>query len=222
MKVSFEKGGIKHVPTSAEIRARARVSLSGNWTPAVLHFLLYFVCMAVLGGISRIPNIGWLASVLVTGALTYGLHSYFLLLSRGELPSTETLFSGFGRFVDTFLLCILMGILTLLWSLLLIIPGIIAAFRYSQAYYILRDNPGIGALEAINRSKALMVGHKGRLFVLGLTFIGWYLLCIVTFGIGFLWLSPYFYTAMGHFYNDLISRSASVPSPPKPYGEVTL
>jgi uncharacterized membrane protein len=210
------------VPTSAEIRAKARASLSGNWTASVLHTLLFYVCVGVLGGISYIPIIGWLAIILVTGALTYGLSSYFLVLSRGEMPSTETLFSGFSRLVETFLLCLLMGIFTFLWSLLLIVPGIIAGLRYSQAYYILRDNPGMSAIEAINRSKALMAGHKGRLFVLGLTFIGWYLLCMVTFGIGLLWFTPYVYTAQAHFYNDLIIRSASIPPPPKPYGEVTI
>lgn len=208
--------------TSAEIRAKARASLSGNWTPAVLHFLLYYVITLALGSFSLIPFIGWLASFLVSGALTYGLLSYYLMLSRGENPSTETLFSGFEKFVQTFILSLLIAIFTILWTLLLVIPGIIAAFRYSQAYYILRDNPGIGALEAINRSKALMVGHKGRLFVLVLTFIGWFLLCAITFGIGFLWLAPYFYTALGHFHNGLINRSASVPPPPNPYGGVTI
>lgn len=210
------------MPTSAEIRARARASLSGNWKSAVLHFLLYVVIVGILGAIGEIPILGWIVSLLVSGALAYGLSTYFLELSRGERPSTETLFSGFQRFVDTFLLYLLTAIFTLLWMILLIVPGIIAALRYSQAYYILRDNPGIGALEAINRSKALMVGHKWRLFVLTLTFIGWFLLCMITFGIGLLWLVPYVYTAFGHFYNDLINRSAPIPPPPSPYGGVTV
>ncbi|BBI30929.1 DUF975 family protein [Cohnella abietis] len=206
------------MPTSAEIRARARASLSGKWTPAVLHFLLYYVVIFAIGLFSLIPFIGWIASLLLTGALTYGVMAFYLALSRGEIASTETLFSGFSRFVETFVLSLLVGIFTLLWSLLLIIPGIIAALSYSQAYFILKDNPGIGGLEAIRRSKALMVGHKGRLFVLYLTFIGWFLLAGITFGIGYLWLAPYIYTSLGHFYNDLINRSASVSPPPSPYG----
>ncbi|WEK54451.1 MAG: DUF975 family protein [Candidatus Cohnella colombiensis] len=196
------------MPTSAEIRAKARESLRGNWASAVLHFLLYYVIMMGIGFFGLVPVIGWLANVVLSGVLSFGLYSFFLALSRGERPSTETLFSGFSRFMDTFLLGLLMGIFIFLWSLLLIIPGIIAAFRYSQAYYILRDNPGIGALEAIRRSKDLMVGHKLRLFVLILTFIGWALLCGLTFGIGTLWLAPYVYTSQAHFHNDLISRSA--------------
>ncbi|WP_373231038.1 DUF975 family protein [Cohnella sp.] len=212
------------MPTSAEIRASARESLSGNWTSAVLHFLLYYVIIGACGMLSAIPIIGWIGVWIVTGALTFGVLNFYLSISRRENPQTADLFSGFGRFVDTFLLYLLSTIFVLLWSLLLIIPGIIAAFRYSQAYYILKDNPGISALEAINRSKEMMVGHKGRLFVLGLTFIGWFLLSCVTFGIGLLWLAPYFYTALGHFYNDLLTRSASapLPTPPSPYKEAAI
>ncbi|XID91971.1 DUF975 family protein [Paenibacillaceae bacterium WGS1546] len=87
-----------------------------------------------------------------------------------------TLFSGFSDFFKPFLLYLLLIVFVSLWSLLFVIPGIIAAFRYSQAYYILIDNTGIGPLEAIRRSKAMMVGHKGRFFMLYLSFIGWALL----------------------------------------------
>ncbi|WP_256760388.1 DUF975 family protein [Cohnella sp. WQ 127256] len=205
------------MPTSSEIRARAWASLSGNWTTAVLHFLLYYVIIFVLGLFSLIPVVGWLLIILVTGALSYGLYNFYLSFSRNRIPETEELFSGFQRFVPTFVLYILIAIFTFLWSLLLIIPGIIAMLRYSQAYYILRDNPQIGGLEALNRSKAMMAGHKGRLFVLVLTFFGWYLLGIITLGIGFLWIVPYFYTALGHFHTDLSNRFASLPLPPNPY-----
>ncbi len=179
--------------------------------------LLFYVITFAIGLLSLIPLIGWIGSFLTTGALTYGLMNFYLLMSRREQPQTESLFSGFSRFVDTFLLCLLMGIFVFLWTLLLIVPGIIAYFRYSQAYYILRDNPGISALEAIRRSKALMIGNKGRLFVLLLTFIGWAILATITCGIGYLWLAPYTYTAMGHFHNDLLYRTAPIPPPPSPY-----
>jgi uncharacterized membrane protein len=217
------------MPKSAELRAKARASLSGKWNRAALHTLLFLVVAMPLGlvpilPIALAPFVGWILTVVISGALTYGLSNFFLTISRGDNPATEVLFSGFKRLLDTFLLYLLMAIFTILWTLLFIIPGIIAAFRYSQAYYILRDNPEISALEAISRSKALMVGHKWRLFVLGLTFIGWYLLTCCTLGIGILWLTPYYYTAYAHFYNDLIARSASVPlpTPPSPYTEATI
>jgi uncharacterized membrane protein len=212
-----EKGGIRRVPTSAQLRAQARESLSGNWTSAVLHFLLFYVIMFVIGLLQYIPIFGWLASIVVSGALTYGLFNFYLLISRREQPTTEFLFSGFGRFWKTLLLHLLMGIFVFLWTLLLFVPGIIAYFRYSQAYYILRDNPEISPMEAIRRSKAMMVGNKGRLFVLLLTFLGWSLLALLTCGIGFLWVAPYLYTAMGHFHNDLLYRNMPIPPPPSPY-----
>ncbi len=211
------------MPTNAELRAMARGSLSGNWTSAVLHLLLFYVIEGAIQGIlGIIPILGWIGSLLVSGALTFGLMSFYLMISRGEKPSTGVLFSGFNRFVDTFLLYLLMGIFILLWTLLLIVPGIIAALRYSQAYYLLRDNPDIGAMEAIRRSKALMDGQKGKLFMLALSFIGWFLLTILTLGIGILWLAPYVYTAFGHFHNSLISRSATLPPPPNPYSGVNV
>ncbi|TFE23999.1 DUF975 family protein [Cohnella luojiensis] len=211
------------MPTNAELRAMARGSLSGNWTSAVLHMLLYCVIQGVIQYfIEEMPFVGWVGNLLVSGALTFGLVSFYLLISRGEKPETSVLFSGFNRFVNTFLLSLLMSIFTILWTLLLIVPGIIAALRYSQAYYILRDNPEIGAMEAIRRSKALMDGQKGKLFMLTLSFIGWFLLTILTLGIGILWLAPYVYTAFGHFHNSLISRSATLPPPPNPYSGVTV
>lgn len=204
------------MPTSAEFRARARESLAGNWKHAVLHFLLYVIIISACGIFRAIPIVGWIGVWIVTGALMYGIMNFFLSISRGENPQTADLFSGFSRFVDTFILYLLSCIFIFLWSLLLIIPGIIAALRYSQAYYLLKDNPGISPLEAINRSKAMMDGHKGRLFMLLLSFIGWYLLALLTFGIGMLWLAPYAYTAFGHFHNDLLTRTNSIPLPPPP------
>jgi uncharacterized membrane protein len=209
--------------TSAEIRARARGSLAGNWKYAVLHFLVYYLILIGIGFVGGFihPIVTWIANLLLTGALTYGVYNYYLTLVRGTVPTINDLFKGFDRFVPTFLLYLLSAIFTALWMLLLIIPGIIAVIRYSQAYYILRDHPDIGALEAIRRSKALMVGHKWRYFVLGLSFIGWFILGLIPCGIGVLWVAPYFYTALGHFYEDLVSRSEQLPPPPSPYEDVT-
>lgn len=204
------------VPNSAEIRAKARESLRGNWGKAVGTTLLYFVVMFVVGLINEIPFAGWIVELLVTGPLAFGIYTFFLGMARSETPGSGSIFAGFNRFVDTFLLYLLTTIFTCLWTLLFIIPGIIAALRYKQAYYIMRDNPEIGALEAIRRSKEMMKGHKGRLFVLYLTFIGWYILGCIPLGIGLLWVVPYFMTAEAHFYDDLKNRSLDVPPPPAP------
>ncbi len=87
--------------------------------------------------------------------------------------------------------------------LLAIIPAVIAQFRYSQTYYILNDFPGVGPMESIRRSKQMMVGNKWKLFCLQCRFIGWAFLCMLTFGIGFLWLVPYMMVSISSFYDDV-------------------
>ena len=84
----------------------------------------------------------------------------------------------------------LVWLFTLLWSLLFIIPGIVKAFAYAMTPYILEEKPELTANQAINRSVAMMKGHKFDLFYLLLSFIGWFILALLTAGIGFLWLSP--------------------------------
>jgi uncharacterized membrane protein len=95
----------------------------------------------------------------------------------------------------------------LLWTLLLIIPGIIAAISYSMTFYILADDNSIGAMDAIDKSKKMMDGYKWKYFCLGLRFLGWALLCILTLGIGFLWLMPYMQVSMAKFYDDVKANS---------------
>jgi uncharacterized membrane protein len=94
-------------------------------------------------------------------------------------------------------------VFTILWAFLLIIPGIIAALRYSMAYYIMNDYPEISAMEAIERSKELMDGQKMRLFMLCLSFIGWFFVGIITLGLGFFYLMPYWNATVANFYEDL-------------------
>jgi len=98
---------------------------------------------------------------------------------------------------------LLMYIFIILWSFLLFIPGIIKAFSYAMTPFILEENPELSANEAIDRSRAMMKGHKFDLFWLLLSFIGWFLLSLLTLGIGGLWLSPYQQTAVAAFYEDV-------------------
>ena len=90
-----------------------------------------------------------------------------------------------------------------LWSLLLIIPGIIKAFAYSQAMYIIAENPEMNAMDALKRSEEMMKGHKMEMFVLGLSFIGWILLGMLTLGLLYIWLLPYMNATMTIFYNNI-------------------
>ena len=151
-----------------------------------------------------ITNVLTIAVILSVGPFTLGFAGYFLKRVRGEEIATKNIFDGFNRFFPSFLVWFFTGLFTFLWSLLLIIPGIIKMYGYSMAFYIMYDNPEIKPLEAIKKSQIMMKGYKGKLFLLQLSFIGWALLCsFFTFGIGSLWLIPYRGLSTANFYENL-------------------
>jgi uncharacterized membrane protein len=115
--------------------------------------------------------------ILVGGALSLGIAIFGLQLRRFQLTNTGQVFSGFNNYGRALLLTLLETVFTFLWALLFIIPGIIAAYRYRLAVYILADNPEISPLEAIRISKEMMKGNKVKLFCIDLSFIGWAILC---------------------------------------------
>lgn len=192
-----------------ELKALALEQLKENWVKAAL---VCFIYSAILGVLGMVPVLGSIASLVITGPLIFGLCKFFLQLKRGENPTIETLFDGFKLFSPSLILFLLTGLFTFLWSLLLIIPGIIAALNYSQAFYILNDNPETLPMDAIKRSKEMMEGYKMKLFLLYLSFIGWALLSILTFGIGFILLIPYMQTTAVNFYDELKSSCSSKSS----------
>jgi uncharacterized membrane protein len=96
-----------------------------------------------------------------------------------------------------------MCVFIFLWTLLLIIPGILAAYSYSMTFFVLAEDPTIGARNSIRKSKELMFGNRWKFFCLGWRFFGWALLCILTLGIGFLFLAPYVQTSFARFYDDI-------------------
>lgn len=151
-------------------------------------------------------------SLIISGPLNLGAALYFLKLTRGYNPQLEDIFSGFKNFGNAFLLNLLRVIFISLWTLLFIVPGIIAAIRYTMAYYIMNDTPGMSSMEAIKASKELMRGNKGKFFGFVMSFTGWFLLSILTLGIGFLWLGAYYNTAKANFYEDL-KRNSAVENP---------
>lgn len=185
---------------NAELRLAARLRLQGNWLNPILVCLIIAL---ILGIANSAGPIGGLIGLIVTGPLTLGQAGYFLRFRNGENPPIESLFDGFKQFAPALLVQLLIMIFTFLWSLLLIVPGIIAALGYSQAFYILYDQPGLDTMEVIKQSKEMMNGHKGRLFMLLLSFLGWSLLCLLTLGIGFIWLSPYIQLTLANFYQGL-------------------
>lgn len=185
---------------SADFRSASLNQLRGKWCTAIL---VSVVAMIICGLVSAIPYAGSVISLVIAGPLTLGIISCFIKLVRKESFKFENIFDGFKNFTSAFILQILVTLFVFLWSLLLIVPGIIAAYRYSMAFYLLNDNPNLGAMEALELSKKIMMGNKWRLFCLHLSFIGWAILSILTCGIGFIWLTPYMTTAVTNFYESL-------------------
>lgn len=182
------------------LRQQALDSLKGKWGIAIGGFLLYAVISAIP---SNLPIIGVVAPLILNGPFQLGLTKFVLSISRNSEPRIEQLFEGFNDFVRAMQAYLQMILFIVLWSLLFIIPGIIAGLSYSMTFYILADDPYISASDALKKSKTMMDGHKMDLLLMSLSFLGWMLLCLLTLGIGFLWLMPYINVSIAKFYQDL-------------------
>jgi uncharacterized membrane protein len=184
----------------------AKESLNGKWGLAIGTLVVYILISVAL---QLIPFVGPIASLIISGPFALGLAYFSLSISRNQNPKLENIFQGFNNFGTALGAYLLMILFIVLWALLLIVPGIIAAISYSMTFYIIADDNSIGAMEAIDKSKKMMDGYKLKYFYLGLRFIGWALLCILTLGIGFLWLMPYMQVSMAKFYDDVKANSLS-------------
>ena len=199
----------------SELKLDAKQKLKGKYGEAIIMMLVFGVISFVASQFDVALNraLGTVAengqgtiSIFVTLATIVfglGIASFYLKISRGESPKWKELYSKTKRIPDYYVLTLLMGIFIFLWALLLIIPGIIASISYSMAQYIMLDEPDLSPMECIRKSKEMMKGHKWEYFCLGLSFIGWIILGIFTFGILYLWLMPYMSVTMCNFYNKL-------------------
>ena len=161
--------------------------------------------IAMQSKMSGSMSLYYLLLFFVVLPLSVGFINAFLkLLVQGDNAISGNMFkmakSGYWHKVWGMFL---MNLFIALWSLLFIIPGIVKAFSYSMTPFILEEHPELGANEAIDHSRAMMKGHKFDLFWLLLSFIGWGFLCLFTFGIGYLWLTPYMETSVAAFYEDV-------------------
>lgn len=175
-----------------QIRSEARRLLSGKWWMLALVWLLYWLLNSVSG-----------VNLIVGGPLTLGVSALFLKINREQDFQLEEMFSGFNDFGRALTAYLLILIYVLLWSLLLIVPGIIAAISYSMTYFIMADDPHISATDAMRRSREMMMGHKTEYFWLMLSFIGWFIISCFTCGLGFFFLSSYTTMASAIFYRKL-------------------
>ncbi len=186
---------------NSELRAVSRTTLSGNWMMAALATLVYLL---IAGGVSSIPVAGSVLAIIITYPLAYGFAILFLDLFREGKPiDIGKLFDGFKDFGRVWGTLILVAIYTILWTCLLIIPGIVKSYSYALTPFILKDEPELKYNAAIEKSMRMMDGYKMKLFLLDLSFIGWMILSVLTLGIGLLFLQPYMNTARAAFYEDL-------------------
>lgn len=132
-----------------------------------------------------------------------GYAKFNLNLVDKKNAAFETLFEYFSHWKTTTIARLLRALYVFLWSLLFIIPGIVAGFSYAMTDYILAEDPELTADEAISQSKSIMMGNKWRFFCLQFSFIGWDILATLAFGIGHLWLTPYKQAAYAAFYREV-------------------
>lgn len=193
-------------------------ALRGNWANALVATIIFIALALFFSSNDAInsyyqrvvinPFIGYSLSfvslfVLLPLAAGYS-NSMRVLLETGDNRLTNNSFSlGFGNWLHVVWGMILSTIYIFLWTLLLIIPGIIKSYSYALTPYILVEHPEMSANEAIEESMRLMDGHKFDLFYLQLSFIGWAILSILSLGLGFFWLIPYQMAAQAAFYRDI-------------------
>jgi uncharacterized membrane protein len=186
-----------------ELKESAKNQLQGKWAWGV------GVCFigSVLAGVASSVSFG-----ILSGILVYGVYYAFVDLADGKYQSNifSAAFSAFTnkKFLPSLVTSLLEYFFVFCWSLLLIVPGIVKSYSYAMAPFIVKDvseaGKEIAATQAISEIRKLMDGHKGELFLLDLSFLGWALLCVLTLGIGFLWLNPYYNATKANYYRKLV------------------
>ena len=194
--------------------------LVGDWTSAEGVAAMKSITTMILLSILL-----FIIGFVISGPFLLGIASYYLKSVRGKDIAVKDIFCGFKRFLPALLLDFFMTLFIALWTLLLIIPGLVKSLGYSMAYLIMSDDPKIGSLEALSKSQAMMYGYKWKLFKLILSFAGWFILALLPVillsdfeenligwlildvlslsAVGFFILIPYISLSLANFYEDL-------------------
>ena len=199
----YKEGYMATEKKSAYFRGVARENLKGNWGTAIV------VCL-VIGAITSlvgvVPFAGTLISLIIAGPLTVAEIRYFSALHKKQKGTVGTAFTDFGKdFSGNVGTYVLESIYAFLWTLLLIIPGIIKSYSYAMSMFLKSKNPNMKSNDAITLSRKIMDGKKAKLFWLDLSFIGWIILCVLTLFIGFIFLAPYMSAARIAFYEEALA-----------------
>ena len=188
--------------TNREFKDAALLALKGNWGPAVLLIIAYFAISAASSAFVVLSLVVMICALL---PLVVGMSNAFRGLLHGKrVDFIQGAFRiGFNNWVHNVGGMLLMAAYTFLWTLCLVVPGIIKSLSYAMTPFILVEKPELSANEAIELSMKMMDGRKMDLFLLYLSFIGWAILGLLTLCIGYLWLYPYMYTTIAAFYEDV-------------------
>ena len=185
------------------LRAQARESLNGKWRPIIVVTIMLSLPIFIL---SMISVLGTIIDFLLFGVVWISYLSFFLPIARNKKVRVNTLFSEFKRYEFYTMVYLQFLLKLIIGTIIFIIPGLIAKYRYQLVPFVIADNPNItNPADALNKCKILMKGNKWRLFTLQMSFIGWWFLSVLTFGIGFLWLVPYMNVTFAKLYDDISS-----------------
>ena len=191
---------------NTQIMSESRASLNGKWPLAIGTFL---ILLLISMGAALIPLAGQIIGILIAGPLAVGGAYFALNIVRDQVAQTDDLFFSFNNNLSNSILAYLLVVaFALIGFVLLIIPGVIVALALSQTWFILAENPSMDSYDAIMRSKKMMDGYKFKLFKIQLRLLGLGLLCLLTLGIGFLWLIPYQYVVYAKFYEEVKAANA--------------
>ncbi len=197
------------------LRKNARAQLDNNvFSPVWLMLMVVFLVYSAIISAASSFSCG-IASFVITGPLLFGVNRICVDLVRGKKKiEIEGLFVGFKEcFTESFLLSMMTGIFTFLWSLLFVIPGIVKSYSYAMAPYILQDDPSKGWQKSLDESKEMMEGHKWQLFCLDLSLIGWYIVGFLCCCVGIIFVYPYALMVRANFYMAL--KAMNEPEQPE-------
>jgi len=192
----------------AELKRYAKNQLRGKWGLAVGSTIVVLLIQLAFNIISRFTedNIAvfilfTLVSMVISTVMSIGMCRFSLNYAyEDKQPELKDIFSGFPIILKVVGLSILLGLIVIVGTILLIIPGIIFSFMFSQSYYILADDNSKSIIQCLKESAAMMKGYKFKYFVLSLSFLGWIILGMIPLGIGLLWVVPYMNVTVASFY----------------------
>ncbi len=212
-----------------QFKKDALSQLKGRWNvPVLVTILVFAILYPISYALSKSESLlkqhgeySLIIEILVSalsGIIVTALSYFYLKMSRTQVKmSINDFLVGLGDYYLPGILGFLWYMLWVtIWSMLFLIPGIIKSISYSMMFYIIVENPGISVTKAMNISKVMTFGHKSEIFCFAMTFLGWFILSCLTFGIGFFWLVPYMSLSSANLYTALkmeaILRGTLTPS----------